>query len=423
MATISLFLDQRNKNADTHPLVIRVSHRGKRKDLPTGYKLASKEWNDKKLRVKAPFENANKVNLRLKRKIALGLEVITQYASSLHKMDVYGLTVLIQKKHDETSEKKLPAGMTFKRTTLKEYGIKVAERYEMANRQGTAGNFRCVVRFLTKYKNDKLLLTDIDETFLEELEAYYLGKGLRINGLGAHLRPLRRIINLAIKDKETELTQAHYPFGINGYTIKSEKTKKRAIKLEMVHQIRELELDKDSSPWHHRNYFLFMFNMRGMNFIDLAFLKRENLVNDRIRYKRRKTRRGANVKEFDIRITEEARQILDYYLNREGNSTYVFPIMDDTLDIKDNNRLYMTYKNKLINHNRRLDTIGRMLNPPIKLTSYVVRHTFATAGLYKGVSKAQIGDMLGHTNYYTTEAYLDDFDKEVLDEAADKILG
>lgn len=82
----------------------------------------------------------------------------------------------------------------------------------------------------------------------------------------------------------------------------------------------------------------------------------------------------------------------------------------------------MTYKNKLINHNRRLDTVGKMLNPSIKLTSYIVWHTFATAGLYKGISKAQIGDMLGHTNYYTTEAYFDNFEKEVLDEAADKIL-
>ena len=58
-----------------------------------------------------------------------------------------------------------------------------------------------------------------------------------------------------------------------------------------------------------------------------------------------------------------------------------------------------------------------------KLTSYVARHTFATAGLHKGISKAQIGDMLGHTNYYTTEAYFDDFDEEVLDNTADQIVG
>ncbi len=56
------------------------------------------------------------------------------------------------------------------------------------------------------------------------------------------------------------------------------------------------------------------------------------------------------------------------------------------------------------------------------LTTYVARHTFATAGLHKGISKAQIGDMLGHANYNTTEAYFEAFDTEILDRAADIIL-
>jgi site-specific recombinase XerD len=67
--------------------------------------------------------------------------------------------------------------------------------------------------------------------------------------------------------------------------------------------------------------------------------------------------------------------------------------------------------------------IGEAVGLKENLTTYVARHTFATAGLHKGISKAQIGDMLGHTNYYTTEAYFDDFDKDVLDDAADQILG
>ncbi|MCG8321609.1 MAG: hypothetical protein MI921_19050 [Cytophagales bacterium] len=44
----------------------------------------------------------------------------------------------------------------------------------------------------------------------------------------------------------------------------------------------------------------------------------------------------------------------------------------------------------------------------------MARPSFAVAGLDRGVSRARLGDMLEHTSYYTTEAYFDEFDKEVL---------
>ncbi|WP_282088331.1 tyrosine-type recombinase/integrase [Aquimarina algiphila] len=85
--------------------------------------------------------------------------------------------------------------------------------------------------------------------------------------------------------------------------------------------------------------------------------------------------------------------------------------------------MHEIYKNRRRNHNHRLSTISKKLNLDIKLTTYVARHTFATAGLYKSISKAEIGDMLDHTNYYTTEAYFADFENKVLGEAAEKIFG
>lgn len=174
-----------------------------------------------------------------------------------------------------------------------------------------ANSFKEAVRvLLTFHGNHKLLLSDIDETFLEDLEADYVGNGNKINGLGVYLRAIRRIYNLAIKDRQTEVAANDYPFGRSGYSIKREKAKKRAVKLDVIQKIRKLKYKKSSPQWHHRNYFLFMFNMRGMNFIDMAFLKKNAIKDDRIMYKRRKTKRGASVKEFDIKITGEARKIM-----------------------------------------------------------------------------------------------------------------
>ena len=50
------------------------------------------------------------------------------------------------------------------------------------------------------------------------------------------------------------------------------------------------------------------------------------------------------------------------------------------------------------------------------ITSYVARHSWASAARKLGVSTDKIGDALGHENYSTTEVYLQDFDNDVLDE-------
>ena len=428
MATCTLFHDTRNKNTDSFPIVLRISHKGNRKDIPTAYKVSKSDWNDNKKLIKGTYPNSSRANSRLKNKIAIATEVISEYGFVLKNMTVVQLAGAIKEHLDEAEKEKLPPLTVLPtkshRTTLKDYSEKVIARYEKAKRFGMANSFKDSVKvFLRFHGNDQLVISDIDETFLEELEADYVGSGNKINGLGVSLRGIRRIFNLAIKDKETEIDANDYPFGRGGYSIKREKSQKRAVKLDVIQAIRDLKLEEGSASWHHRNYFMFMFNMRGMNFIDMAFLRKDAIKDSRIRYKRRKTKRGNSVKEFDIKITDDAQRIIDCYSQRNNKSDLVFPIMEDVINSGDDQKIYALYQNRLRNHNRRLNTIGKAIGLDTKLTTYVARHTFATAGLHKGVSKAQIGDMLGHTSYYTTEAYFDDFDKEVLDDAADQILG
>ncbi|WKN44960.1 site-specific integrase [Tunicatimonas pelagia] len=426
MASISLFLDTRNKKSERFPLVLRVAHKGNRKDLPTGYKLAASEWNDSKKVIKSTFGNATRENTRLRKKMSVASEVLLQMEPLLYNLTVRQVGELIQERLDDSAKQAIPAPVLEKhtgKTLLKVYGEKVTARYEKAKRFGMANAIQDAVGlFLRFHGNDELYISEINETFLEDLEADYLGKGNKVNGLGVRLRSIRRVYNLAIKDKDTELSADDYPFGRGKYSIRTERAKKRAVKLDVIEAIRKLSYPEGSSLWHHRNYFLFMFNMRGMNFIDLAFLPTSAASDGRLKYKRRKTKRGSSVKAFDLKITEEARRILDYYADPRGDQGLAFPIMRDVISLEDEERIYKVYKNRLCNHNRRLITIGKSLGISENLTTYVARHTFATAGLHKGVSKAQIGDMLGHTNYYTTEAYFDDFDREVLDDAADQIL-
>ncbi|MBP2831223.1 site-specific integrase [Aquimarina sp. U1-2] len=428
MAKLTLMPDPRYNKVDSKPLVIRLSHKGKANYLKTSYILKIKDWDEKGKQIKSSYPNSVKANARVQKKVSLARDVLSEHFTILKQLSSDDIANLINARFEEQDKEKLPQIDTLpssksNKTTLKTYCEKVVARYEKANRFGMVNSFKEAVRVVLKfYGNDRLLLSDIDETFLEDLEADYIGSGNKINGLGVHLRAIRRIFNLAVKDKETELTANDYPFGRGGYSIKREKANKRAVKLDVINDIRKLNYQIGSPLWHHRNYFLFMFNMRGMNFIDLAFLTTDAIKDGRIRYKRRKTKRGNSVKEFNIKITEESQQIINHYSKRKVKTNLMFPILDDVINQEDERRIYAVYQSRMRNHNRRLNAIGKEIGLDTKLTTYVARHTFATAGLHKGVSKAQIGDMLGHTNYYTTEAYFADFDKEVLDDAADQIL-
>ncbi len=329
-----------------------------------------------------------------------------------------------------------------KKPYLNTYGTQVIKRYQDAGRFGMVDAMRGAIDLALKFNaGEDLLISAINEIFLEDLESWYLSKNNKpinkkhpkkngtpyknnsLNGLGVRLRSIRRIYNLAIKDNDTELKMDDYPFGKSGYSIKQQRTKKRAVDLDVIDQIKELKAEEGSPLWHHKNYFLVNFYMRGMNFMDMTYLQVGAINKGRLKYKRRKTKRGSNVKEFDILIPEFVMGIFNYYTHGKSKEDLIFPILADVINNETDERVHEIYKNRRRNHNRRLNTIGKKLNLDIKLTTYVARHTFATAGLHKGISKAQIGDMLGHTNYYTTEAYFADFENKVLDEAAEKIFG
>lgn len=420
MAALGLYHDTRSKKQTKFPLYLRVSHKQKNSYLDLGFRLEKSEWDAKRKKFKPSYPEAKRLNANISDKIALAERVIADHAASLSAMTAEAIkeTIADAFKLVEQPEqvKKSEA------TLLKSYAGDIEETYKKANRFGMAQSIKYAASSLVNFGGENLAIRDVTVPFLLKYEADCISKGMKVNAYGAYLRAIRRIFNLAIKDNTTDVTADMYPFGRGGYSIKKAKAKKKAIKLNGIEAIRALPYKEGSALWHHRNYFLFSFNLRGMNFIDLATLKREAIHDDRIVYKRTKTKRGENVREFSIKLTEEAKTILAYYLEQNMAGSLVFPILDDVIHTKDQERIYKVYTDRLRNHNRRLAKIGRDAGLEKKLTTYVARHSFATAGLHKGVSKALIGDMLGHTNYYTTEAYFDDFDTDVLDEAADKIL-
>ncbi len=221
------------------------------------------------------------------------------------------------------------------------------------------------------------------------------------------MRSIKAVFNKAIK--ENIISPEYYPF--RDYKIKQKKTIKRAITKEEMQKIVDLDLEKESYLWHARNYFLFSFSTIGMSWVDMALLKPEDIHNDRIIYRRSKTH-----KEYNIKINNQIKEILEYYLNM--NNTYIFPIIkkDDELDKRND------IKNRLRRYNENLKRIGKKIKSSIPLTSYVARHSWASIANFSGVHIGIISQGLGHEDIKTTQTYLANFDYSDIDSANENIL-
>lgn len=72
--------------------------------------------------------------------------------------------------------------------------------------------------------------------------------------------------------------------------------------------------------------------------------------------------------------------------------------------------------------NNSLKAIGKELNLPLTLTTYVARHSQATIMKKAGVSTSVIKEIMGHSSEKVTQIYLDSFDNEQIDEAMKNLL-
>ena len=80
-------------------------------------------------------------------------------------------------------------------------------------------------------------------------------------------------------------------------------------------------------------------------------------------------------------------------------------------------------KNKCLKKfNGDLKEIAKLQGIKTTVTSYTIRHSFATNLKYAGISTDIIGETMGHQNVNVTRAYLKEFEDEVLDNAMEKLL-
>lgn len=274
---------------------------------------------------------------------------------------------------------------------------------------GTARNRRRSLTSFAKYLQGKdIPLSEWTCGLLHGYAEWLYGKSLTRNTVSFYMRNLRSVYNKAVKDG---LVPQGNPFS-NVYTG-TDRTSKRAVDESVMLRLKELDLSCAPALELARDMFLFSYCTRGMTFIDMVFLRREDIRGGSIVYRRRKT--GQKLR---IRIETCIGDILKKYGRKRQDSPYVFPVIRS----QDIRAAYSEYQTALGYYNRKLKRLSSLLNLDTPLSSHVARHSWATAARNRNTPIAVISSGMGHTSERTTRIYLAALDESLIDSANRSIL-
>ena len=271
----------------------------------------------------------------------------------------------------------------------------------------TAENYSCTLKSFMQFRQDRdILLSEIDSDLMQLYEAYLHGKGVVRNTSSFYMRILRAVYNRAL---EKELVEQRNPFR-HVYTG-VDKTVKRAVPLSAIKRMKNLDLSLQPNLEFARDMFLFSFYTHGMSFIDIAHLKKKDLQNGFLSYRRRKTGQ-----QLVIRWEKCMQEIVGKY-PEDSLSPYLLPVLK--YPFKDT---YKHYRNVMSGINRNLKEIARLADISVPLSMYCARHSWASAAKGKNIPISVISEGMGHDSEATTQIYLASLDNAVVDKANHQIL-
>lgn len=369
------------------PLCIQLIRHRRMKRIPLELLVHQEEWdagNQTALIPAGTQRTRGEYLLRVNERIEQARQLINIIIEKLECRGDFTLDDIITAYADKTASVNLSA-----------YIDKLAQELARKKRCATCHHYRSLQNSFAGFlkqraqKANDIPLTAIDEAIIVEYEDYLNTRGLASNTVSFYLRNLRAIWNKAVMAGLVE----DKPRLFSRVNTRIEKTLKRAVKEEVIKKLESLTNDQLGTPALSmaRDLFLFSFYTRGMTFIDIAYLTRENIQGNMLVYTRKKTKQ-----KLQIKILPEIKELIDRY--HSDYSPYLFPV------IRPSESEYQNYESALRIQNMRLQKISELIG--CYLTTYTPRHTWASIAKSKGIPEDLISEGMGHTSVKTTRIYI-----------------
>ena len=376
-------------------IYFQIIHNRVVRQLNTDYKVFAEEWDAESESV---VINVNRFNFLLGIQERLSWDVV-RLEKVVRTLDIerrrFTADDVITMFHKLTKESSLFTFMQGVIAQLTQLGkIRTSETYTATLKS-----------FMAFRESQDVPLDGISSDMMLLYEAHLKARDVRMNTISFYMRNLRAVYNRAV---EKGLTPQNKPFR-HVYTG-VDKTIKRAIPIKEIKALKELDLSLKPSLNFARDMFMFSFYTRGMSFIDMAYLKKSDLQNGILTYRRRKTGQ-----QLSIKWEKCMEDIVSKYA--QNQTDYLLPIIKETVNER------RQYDNALHLVNYHLKDLSSLLKLQRPLTMYVARHSWASAAKAKNIPLSVISEGMGHDSEATTQIYLASLETSVVDKANKMILG
>ena len=380
------------------PLKIRISKDRKTRYINLGVSTKAEYWDFERNQPKSSCPDKEMLEKLIANKIS---EVKSKIVELKSENKEFSATTLVEKVSNPS--KTITVGELFK-----QHIHCLEEEKRTGYRLSIQQTYNSLIKF---NRHLDIPFSDIDCNWLKRYETWLRKQGKSENTSGIRFRNIRKIFNLAM---DMELVKSeNYPFKKFKVSKLYQETVKRALsKGEILTVIDYPTAGKDFYTKLAINLFAFSYFMGGINFVDMAYLTERNVIDNRLIYHRRKTGKLIN-----LPMQQRAYMVLKEY--KKSNEAYLFPILSSRHKTEQQrlNRLHKV----ITKVNKALKSIGEELHIPIKLTTYVARHSYATVLKRAGVSTSIISESLGHSSEKVTQIYLDGFENSQIDKAMENL--
>lgn len=321
----------------------QIIHERKVRQLLTEYKVFPAEWDENRSMVTTSQKSERKsFILSIRERIRWDVERLTKID---RKLDANGLSYTADDVIDEFNR-------YAQEYSLFNFMESIIAKLKQNSKVRTSETYKSTLNSFKNFRNDEDIMLDcLTSEIMEGYEAWHHQRGVAPNTISFYTRILRAVYNRAVED---DIIENRNPFR-HVYTG-VDKTVKRALPLPVIKKIRALDLSLTPALDFARDMFMMSFYLRGMSFIDMAFLKKSDLKNGYVTYRRRKTGQ-----QLIIEWTKEMQMILDKY--PENKSDYLLPVIRNP---GTNER--WVYHNVGYNINHNLKKVAKLIDITIPLT-------------------------------------------------------
>ena len=395
MATIKLKFRPSTVQGKAGTLCYQLCHRQENRQITTDMRIFPEWWNETK-RELVTVPGNERVLTAYRKRAEKEMRDIREIIRELDcSGETYTLSEILNRYRSLPSESGFLYHMKKEMETLWENG-----------QYGTSRNYRRALNsFSTFLDGNDIPFSSLDSALACRYEAWLWQQRVAKNSSSFYMRILRAVYNKAVKQGIAVQT---FPFR-EVYTGVA-RTSKRAVDEETILKLQRIDLSDSPALALSRDMFVFSYCARGMAFVDMAYLKKKDLHNGILTYRRKKTGQ-----QLSIKWEQCMQEIIEKY--PPNPTEYLLPIITST---GEDERLQ--YRNSLTLVNRKLKILSVFVRSPHPLSMYVARHSWASIAKSKNIPLSIISEGMGHDSETTTQIYLASLDTTIIDRANYLIL-